>query len=177
VSKIWDYIEPWIDRRRFAFTTFSLFTGAFLLYSTINKIKVSSTADLRSIDGTLLKYSFVEGKKGTKTYYLWLVEYPATFQISADFSANFQKRQFEALVQSGQKLKLQISKFEDDKLRQVNNPMLVYDIQVGNIKFLRSNFTIKQENSPLFYYVGAGFLVAGLGFFFFRKRQLQLDYR
>jgi hypothetical protein len=177
LSSIWNYIEPWIDRQKFAFTTFSVLAGSWFLYSTITKDKVLSITDLRPINGTLSNYSFVHGERGRRKYYLWLKEYSSTFQIPADFISFFEKKTFETNAQIGQPLSIRISKFDEGKLRQAQSHIFIYDLQQGNRKYLDCSSTIKQENSPLFYYAGTGFILAGVGFYFYKKRQLRRDYR
>ena len=82
---MWNYIEPWIDRRQYAFVTFSILIGLWLSFSSITTHKVSSISDLITVEGILSKYSFVDGERGTKKYYIWLTQHEATFQIPADF--------------------------------------------------------------------------------------------
>jgi hypothetical protein len=170
---IWNYIEPWIDRQKFAFTTFSVLAGCWFLYITITKNKVTSSSDLLSISGTMSRYSFIDGEKGTKRYYILLNEYPQTFQIPAEFLSFFAKEKFESDMQKGQELSLRISKFDEKKLGEPYSYIFIYELNKGSSSFLNSELTIKQENSYLFYYWGTGFIIAGLGFYLFKKRQLR----
>ena len=173
LSRIWNYIEPWIDKQQFAFTTFSVLVGGWFLYSTITKDKVASPADLLSVEGTLSKYSFTNAERGRKQYYVWLDEYSSTFQIPADFLSFFDKRNFEANAIVRQALSLKISRFDEKKLKEPNSKLFIYDLQQESYKFLNGEATLRQENSPLFYYAGTGFILAGIGYYFFRKRQLR----
>lgn len=143
------------------------------MYSTITKDKVASPADLRSVEGTLSRYSFTNAERGRKLYYIWLDEYSSTFQIPADFLSSFDKRNFEANAIIGQVLSLKISKFDVKKLKEPNSKLFIYDLQQESSKFINGEATIRQENSPMFFYAGTGFILAGIGYYFFRKRQLR----
>ncbi len=177
MNKIWNYIEPWIGRQQFAFTTFFVLVGSWFLYYAITKNKVISPDDLRLVEGTLSNYSFVDKEKGQYQYYLWLKQYSTSFQIPADFLPFFQRRTFDKEIILGQKISLKISKFEEKKLEELYSRIFIYDIQQESKNFLWSELTIKKENSNLFYYVGSGFILAGLGFYFFRKNQLREAHR
>ncbi|MFT3704510.1 MAG: hypothetical protein QM802_19235 [Agriterribacter sp.] len=172
MSRIWYYIEPWIDKQRFAFTTYSVIVGCLFLYLVISKHKVASQDDLLPVNGTLLKYSFVDGERGEKRYYLWLKEYSTqAFQVPADFVSFFQKTSFENTAYNGQPLALKIAKFDQKKLNKYYSTIFIYELKQGDNYFLSSDISIEQENSPLFYYVGAIFIIAGIGFYFLRRRE------
>lgn len=174
---MWNYIEPWIDRRQYAFVSFSILIGLWLFISSITTQKVSSHSDLISIDGTLLKYCFVDGKKGTKKYYIWLTQHEVTFQIPADFLRFFDKDKFEKFTNVGQKIFIGISKFDKNSLEKSNDRIRIYELRNNNKSFLESTVTIKQENNILQYLIGPIFIIAGICFYFYRRNKIRHDYR
>jgi len=174
---MWNYLDPWIDRRQYAFVTFSILAGLWLLFSSITTHKVSSTSDLITVDGILSKYSFVDGKKGTKKYYIWLTQHDAAFQIPADFLNLFDRDKFERVINAGQRIYVGISKFDKGGLTKINDRIRIYDLHTDNVSFLESSLTIKQENNILKYVIGPLFIIAGISFYFYRRKKLRHDYR
>ena len=174
---MWNNIEPWIDRREYAFVTFSILIGLWLSFSSITTHKVSSTSELITVDGILSKYSFVDGKKGIKIYYIWLTQHEATFQIPADFLSFFDKDKFENVINAGQKIYVGISKSDKVRLTKLNEIIRIYDLHNDNASFLKSSLTIKQENNTLQYVIGPLFIIAGIIFYFYKRKKLRHDYR
>lgn len=176
LRNMWKYIEPWIDKRQYAFVSFSVLIGLWLFVSAIITQKVSSASDLINIDGTLSKYSFIDGNRGTKKYYIWLTQYKATFQIPADFLNYFEKNQFENFFAEGQILFIGIAKSDQNKLGNSKHRVRIYDLHNNSLSFLKSSLTIKQENNVLQYLVGPLFILAGICFYFYRHRKLRHNY-
>ncbi len=174
---MWNYIEPWIDKRQYAFVSFSILIGLWLSYSAITTQRVSSPSDLITIDGTLSSYSFVDGRKGTKRYYIWLIEYETPFQIPADFLSSFDKEKFEEVIKKGKRLYIGISINDTSSLIKSKGRIRIYDLRSDNISFLKSSLTIKQENNTLQYLIGPLFMIAGICYYFYRHRKLRNEYR
>ncbi|NNV57258.1 hypothetical protein [Limnovirga soli] len=174
---MWNYIVPWIDRRQYAFVSFSILIGLWLLFSSIITEKISSPSELITINGTLAKYSFIDGKRGTKKYYIWLTQHEATFQIPADFLNFFDKSEFEKVANIGQFISVEISKSDKTNLTKSNERIRIYDLHNDNLSFLKSSLTIKKENNILQYLVGPLFILAGICYYFYRWKKLRHDYR
>lgn len=174
---MWNYIEPWIDRRQYAFVTFAVLIGLWLSFSSIATQKISSPSDLITVDGILAKYSFIDKKKGRKKYYIWTTQHKAIFQIPADFLSFFDKEKFEKDLNIGQRIFIAISKYDKKSLPKSNDRIRIYDLHDDNVSFLKSSLTIKQENNTLQYLVGPLFIVAGICFYFYKQRKLRHDYR
>lgn len=175
-NKMWNYIEPWIDRRQYAFVTFSILIGLWLSFSSITTHKVSSISDLITVEGILSKYSFVDGERGTKKYYIWLTQHEATFQIPADFLNFFEKDKFEKTINAGQKIYVGISRSDKASLTKINDRIRIYELHNDYASYLKSSLTIKQENNTLQYIIGPLFILAGVFFFFYRRKKLRHDY-
>ncbi|ULQ57118.1 hypothetical protein KJS94_02765 [Flavihumibacter rivuli] len=174
---MWNYIEPWIDRRQYALVTFSVLVGSWLLYSSITSRKVSSLADLTTVEGQLSRYSFIDGKKGTKRYYIWLTQYNASFQIPADFISYFDKDHFKEAVGPGQTISISISKDDINKTRHSNYRIRIYSLQTESQSFLLSSFTLKKENNIIQYMIGPLFIMAGIGYYLYRHKKMGNVYR
>jgi hypothetical protein len=102
------------DRKLFA-GMLLIVVGLFFTGVPLFMDKVHSKSDLVEISATLRNCSFDEHRGPryhTYLYYLYLNNYPNTFQISADFVPYFDKDYFEKTVQSGDTLHVFISRHD-----------------------------------------------------------------
>jgi hypothetical protein len=170
---IWQKIDPWIDREKYAFTTFTIIIGCLTLFTTLTKDSIRSSNDLIEVEGKLLDYSFKHGSRGTKMYYLWLERYPCTFQIPADYLPCFKKTLFINGNFRNQIVQLKLSKKQSEKLFSIRKNVFINDIYVNGERLLTESCTvnIERRNFPFSIAFSLLFLFAGGAFYFFKSRR------
>src|SRR5687767_2672110 len=126
--RFWDWIDPWIDRDRYAFTTVAIFIGLLTLFTTAKRNKITSDVHLMNINGSLLNYSFKNGSRGSRMYDFWLSGYVCTFRIPADYLTCFDKVEFVKNKLQGKLIKLKIPKQERNKLYREGERVIVQEI-------------------------------------------------
>jgi len=155
-----------------------LFLIAILVFSfEFSKPNITSREDVFSIEGTLLDYSFeqyYEWKNKKTEYYFRLVEYPCTFQISADFEPFFYKSGFENEIKIGEKILVAIPLIDQVKLQNPNVKIKVFSIKKNSTTYLNLDDSIKVYNSPMLIILGFIALIISLISFFMKKKRQKL---
>ena len=151
---------------------FLIMVSGFFFYHQIQRPALTSSDDIKEIEGDVQDYSFEHphGFRGRLTqYYIWLDQYPCTFQIKADFSPFFKKSLFESQVQKGDRLKLSIPKeFENDVLEE-NENIFILSASDSVCDFLSQKATLEKENDHFDLYAGLFFLIVGFASFAWKK--------
>ena len=174
---IWQKVEPWIDRDKYAFTTIAVFVACLTLFTTLRKDSVKSSKDLMQIKGQLKDYSFRTGTRGSKIYYLWLDHYPCTFQIPADYLACFEKTLFINSSLRNEAIQFKLSKKQNKKLhKQGEICFYINDIYANGKPFLMEACTISIEKRNYPYSITFSFLLcfAGVAFYVYRRKKKKL---
>ena len=171
---IWNRIDPWLDRKKYAFTTIAIFIGCLTLYTTIKKEKITSVKDLIHVEGTLSSYSFTNGSRGSKLYHLWLKDYSCIFKIPADYLPCFDKSKFINSNLEGEMVNLKISKKENGEIFSNGSSVFVHGIYAADQYFLNENCAIKTEQTNFPYSITFSFLfiTAGVAFYIYKRKRL-----
>jgi hypothetical protein len=173
---IWQKIDPWIDRDKYAFTTMAIFIGCLTLFAILRKDSVKSTKDLMQIEGQLTDYSFRTGTRGSKMYYLWLDRYPCTFQIPADYLPCFEKTLFINSSLRNEAIQLKLSKKQGEKLYKQGEYVFINEINANGKLLLMEACTISIEKRNYPYAIAFSFLslFAGGAFYIYKRRKQKL---
>ncbi len=171
----WNKIDPWLDRKKLAFTTLAIFTGCLTLFTTIKKERVDSAEDLVDLEGKLSSYSFKNGSRGSKLYHLRMEGYPCTFKIPADYLPCFSKSEFVNRNLEQETVKFKISKKGNNKILLNGESVFVYGIYANDQYFLNENCAIKVGRISFPYSIAFSFLfiAAGAGFYFYKQKRLK----
>ena len=161
---------------------FIILVGLFFIGHDLYKDKVSSTSDLKEINGTIQNYSFIENrglKNHTYSYYIYLNEYLTGFQISADFVDWFDKAKFEKTVKQGDSLRVFISKYDYAKIGSIEKAF-AFGIDSKTKEFLNPDNVIREYNSETALVFGLVFITAGMILLYFdvkrrKKRKLETE--
>lgn len=140
--------------------------------------KVHSKSDLVEISATLRNCSFDEHRGPryhTYLYYLYLNNYPNTFQISADFVPYFDKDYFEKTVQSGDTLHVFISRHDYAAIDYQEKVKLFGIYKDNTTYYLNCDQVIQKYNDGLQLYGGLIFIFVGLLLFYFNKDKLKIS--
>lgn len=167
----WQAIAPWFDRQKYFATTYSVIVGCWFIVSALLKDKPETPDDLFLVKGTLSDYSFRSEPRGTRYYFLRLKEYPASFQIPADFIEYFEKTSFESKNLLYNPISIKIHNKSRNNIHSSNN-VVVFEIATDTNTYLNSMDTLKKENGPFHYIAGLCFIVGGIGFFVYKRRQI-----
>lgn len=122
-------------------------------------MKKVNISDLYEIEGTLSNYNF-EVKNGgfkkpkTYHYYLWLNEFPCTFQIPADFISHFSEKEFKNNTLKGRKYILEISSEDSSNLKLANKRIHIFSINQENFNYLLPSLSLNKKNSKSSIYFG-----------------------
>lgn len=160
---------------------FLILFGAYSIYDGLTKKKIN-ISDLYAIEGTLSNYNF-EVKNGgfkkpkTYHYYLWLNEFPCTFQIPADFISHFSEKEFKNNTLKGGKYILKISFKDSSSLKLSNKKIRIYSLSQERLNYLYPSFSLNKENSKNDIYLGTFIILLSSIFLFFKiKREKQPPY-
>lgn len=135
-----------------------------------------STSDLVDLEGTISHYSFEDntGSRGAgRQYYIYLNEYPTTFQIKADYLRFFDKSAFENNFITGQGFKGSIYK-NQEHLIGTEETIFLTSLSVHTVEYLSKTEAIGQEanmaESNSSYYLGIFCIILGILSFIFYGR-------
>ena len=161
---------------------FIILVGLFFIGHDMYKDKVSSTSDVKEINGTVRNYSFVENrglKNHTYSYYIYLNEYVNSFQVTADFVDWFDKTKFEQSVKQGDSLKIFISRYDYTKIGSIDKAV-AFGIYSQTKEFMNTKNVIREYNSETVFVFGLVFIFAGMTLLYFdikrrKKRKLEKE--
>ncbi len=152
----------------------AILIGFFFFYSEFNRPLLRSEVDVIKINGVVANYSFkhVPGHRATlKQYYIWLENYPCTFQIPADYLPFFDKKKFEIDIKNGTILEVEFPKEYENKLSQREEFIFILSASSQLNKYLELPDTVKKENDRFDKYVGIGFITLGFVYFFLKRNR------
>lgn len=161
----------------FVATIIAIGLGILMIYSKFQGPKLQSQSDTTEIIGHLKNYSFKHlpsgGRTGTvKQYYIWLDEYPCTFQIKADYLPIFDQSTFLVKVNLGDKLKVTIPKEYENRLSKQDEFIFITSLSSLSTDYLRIENTIKKENDNFYFYLGILFIVGALIYYFLKRSRI-----
>jgi hypothetical protein len=167
-------ILKWIDK--YTATVVAIAVGLFFLYHQTTRPTLSSKNDILNIDGRITNHSFKIGgpsaRATSKQYYIWLDNYPCTFQIKADFLSFFRQTLFESEIIKGAELHLTIAKDYRDKLFEKGTSIFILSASHKSTEYLSLQDTIPKENDKFDIYVGSLFIFAGLVYYVLKNRAI-----
>lgn len=134
--------------------------GVGFLFTYLTRDPVASVDDLRTISGHVRGYSFEHGPRGTRRYYLTIVEYPAVFQIRADNVRDFDRTLFEQTVRAGDVVTLGISAHRAKAGLQAGERVPVYAVMKGDVAYLKAERAVRNLNDSLLPLAGITALLA-----------------
>lgn len=149
--------------------------GLAILYHHFQRPDLTAADKILHIEGHVVQYSFQEkpGHRATlKQYYIWLDNYPCTFQIKADFLPFFNKKQFESEIKNGDNLKLTIPKELDDQLFDSGTHIFILSASINSTNYLSLADTIPKENSNLDIYAGLFFIAGGMVYYILKSKAI-----
>ncbi len=124
----------WNDRVKTA-GVFFIVASMFPLYLHFSKQTIKTPSDLGTVQGNLLRYSFVDGYRGRHYYYIFLDGDNNSYKIPADFLDCFDKSSFESSVHYGDFLKILF-----------NKRLFVFSISDTKRSYLSTNASIAKYN-------------------------------
>ena len=169
--KILKKIFKWLDK--YIVTVAAVTGGLFMFYHQFERPNLKTPDSIMFVEGQVVDYSFQRkiGYRATRRqYYIWLDNYPCTFQIKADFISYFYQSKFETGVIKGDKIKLSIPKEYENQLQNNDSKIIVLSISKYATDFLSLKDTIRKENDNFDIYSGLFFITAG-GIFYLLKRK------
>src|ERR1043165_6291732 len=110
------------------------------------KQKVRDATDISTINGHLSSFSFQDRARGHHHYVIRLLEFPATFQIPADFLGSFSKNRFQSDLDIGDFISISISK-GDEKSLTTNKRLFVFSVRSKTATYLDEQETIRRYNN------------------------------
>ena len=167
--KVWNKISPWFDRKYYAFSGLSILVSVFIFFHALTKDKVENEKELICINGNVIDYSYETGTHNSQMYYFWTDNYNCTFQVPADFLKNFNSFSFQGEITRNPKMKICISKSQENKLH-TDMKVFVYHIENQYSIYLNKNSTLKIENANIEIIVGFFFFLFGIGYYILRKK-------
>jgi len=138
----------WNDRSSRA-SALLMLASVGLLVAFAARPTVRNTGDLVTIHGTLTDHSFYDGWRRSHSYYVWLAEYPARFQIGADSVPVFAKAKFESEAFPGDLLTISIPSEFRAKLTSSSSNVLAFGISDPNAVYLDADSAVANYNNPL----------------------------
>jgi hypothetical protein len=167
-------ILSWTNK--YTATVASLAVGLFFLYHHTTRPTLSSSDDILNIGGRITNYSFKIGgpsaRATSKQYYIWLDNYPCTFQIKADFLSFFYQTKFENEIKKGDNLKLTIPKEYESQLYERGRNIFILSASKGSTDYLSLDETIPKENDNFDIYAGLAFITAGLIYYILKSKAI-----
>ena len=166
-------ILKWVDN--YTATVACIAVGLFFFYHQLSRPSLNSKDDILQIEGQVNEYSFQRkpGHRGTlKQYYIWLDNYPCTFQIKADFLSFFNQRKFENEISKGDKLNLTIPKELESQLYERATHVFILSASKNSTIYLSLEETIPKENDKFVIYVGLLFLTGGIVYYILKSRAI-----
>lgn len=167
-------ILKWTNK--YTATVAAILVGLFFLYHQTTRPTLSSNDDLLNLTGNISNYSFKIGgpsaRATSKQYYIWLDNYPCTFQIKADFLSFFRQTLFENEIKRDNKLHITIPKVLKDKLNDRETNIFILSASNSSTNFLSLEDTIPKENDNFDIYAGTLFILAGVVYYILKSRAL-----
>ena len=167
-------ILKWTNK--YTATVAAVMVGIFFLYHQTTRPTLSSNNDILNIAGRVSNYSFKiggpSGRATSKLYYIWLDNYPCSFQIKADFLSFFKQTLFENEIKIGNELNLTIPKELVDKLYQSGTKIFILSASNNSTNYLSLKDTIPKENDNFDIYAGILFILAGVVYYILKSRAL-----
>lgn len=154
---------------------FAVAVSLFFFYHQFERPKVKTSADILHLEGKVIGYSFQlkPGFRATlKQYYIWLDNYPCSFQIKADFLSYFYQTKFENEIKTGDIIKLTIPKEFENQIWNKNNNVFILSASKNSTDYLSLDETIPKENDNFDIYAGLFFLTAGIVFYVLKKNNI-----
>ena len=131
--------------------------------------------DITFLEGNVADFSF-EIKSGYKSslkqYYIWLDNYPCTFQIKADFLPYFFQSRFEDEIKKGDKIRVAIPKDFENQIWERNKNIFILSASKDYIDYLNINETLEKENDNFDIYAGLLFAMFGVSYYFLKKKKI-----
>ena len=153
-----------------------ILSGLFFIIIFLLKDKVKTQSDLVEFDAVIKDFSFSEYKglrNHTYKYFLYLKGYRNQFQIIADFMDYFRKDYFEQTLSSGDKIRIEISRQDFNKIH-VKQKIKLFGISDDKAIYMNSIGTIHQYNNTFPFYAGLLSILVGFILFYFNWEKLQV---
>jgi hypothetical protein len=170
--------QIWIifkDRKLFV-STILILVGLFFCGFYLFRDKVRTKSDLIEINAKLRHFSFQRYgiRNDHYSYYLYFAEYGNRFQIIADFISFFNKDYFEKTVKNGDSLRIYISSYNFNNIRNQTKVKL-FGIYGRETTYLDCQDSIDEYKSygPLI--GGLIFIIAGGLIFYYNRNKLKLE--
>jgi hypothetical protein len=135
-----------------------------MLFQEFTKQKVKDANDLIAINGQITSYSFVDRSRH-RYFVIRLLEYPAIFQIPADFIESFLKTRFQSDLKKGDSLWVSIPKKNENKLSS-NEHLFIFSARAKTTTYLNEQDTLRIYNgyfkifmSLLFFLIGSALII------------------
>ena len=149
--------------------------GLAILYHHFQRADLKTPDKILHIEGRVSQYSFQQkpGHRATlKQYYIWLDNYPCTFQIKADFLPFFNQTQFESEIKNGDNLQLTIPKELEDQLADRGTHIFIFSASKTSTNYLSLADTIPKENSNFDIYAGLFFFAGGIVYYILKSKAI-----
>ncbi len=159
-------IFKWVDN--YFVTVAAIAVGLLFFYHEFTRPNLTSKNDVLYIEGQVSDYSFkrIPGfRSSSEQYYIWLDEYPCTFQIKADFISFFYKTLFENDIKEGDKVKLTIPKEYENHLFDRTRYIFILSASKKSANYLSIEKTLPKENDHFDIYAGIFFILGGIGYY------------
>ena len=167
-------ILKWVDY--YTATIAAIAVGLFFFYHQFTRPNLTSKNDILYIEGQVSDYSFKIGRPSaratSKQYYIWLDNYPCTFQIKADFLSFFYQTKFEKEIKKGDNLKLTIPKEYKRQLDERGTNIFILSASKSSTDYLSLDDTIPKENDNFDIYAGLAFISAGLIYYILKSKAI-----
>jgi hypothetical protein len=167
-------ILKWIDK--YTATVAAVSVGLFFFYHQTTRPNLSSNDDILLLEGRVVDYSFKRGtpslRATSKLYYIWLDNYPCTFQIKADFLSFFYQSNFEREIRKGDSITLSIP---NDKKKQIwdrNKTVFILSASKNSTSYLSIDETVPKENDKFDIYAGLFFISAGVVYYVLKSKAI-----
>ena len=149
--------------------------GLFMFSHQYERPNLKSLDKILQIKGKVDKFSFLhkQGYRATLTqYYIWLDNYPCTFQIKADFTSFFDQKGFENDIKIGDIVNLTIPKEFESQLYEREKHVFIFSASKNSKIFLSLTDTIPKENDNFDIYAGLFFIMGGIVLYSLTNRGL-----
>jgi hypothetical protein len=149
--------------------------GLFFFIHQFERPNLKTADKIITLEGNVTNFSFNHKagyKANLKQYYIWLDNYPCTFQIKADFLSYFYQSRFESEIKPGDKIKLSIPKEFENQLRIRDKNVFIFSISKDSTDYLSLNETVSKENSNFDIYAGIFFVIFGGAYYVLKKRKM-----
>jgi hypothetical protein len=163
----------WIDTYIVTIATISI--GILFFVHQFEKPNLKTKDDIMFLEGNVADFSFEiksSYKASLNQYYIWLNNYPCTFQIKADFLPYFFQSRFEDEIKKGDKIRVAIPRDFENKLLKNDEFIFILSASKDYIDYLNLNETLEKENDNFDIYAGLLFSMFGIGYYLFKRKKL-----